>query len=108
MFSQLDPELRIPAGQTHFPDSLHIDETSRAIQEAGGIDTCYGGIGYHGHVAFNEPPLGRYCQVTAAEFRQSLTRLVELSPETVVMNTIRNSGGNARSFPPLSGQSAVV
>ncbi len=101
VFSQLDPELRIPAGQAHFPDPMRIDEVSREIERAGGIDTCYGGIGYHGHVAFNEPPIDRYRRVTPDEFRCSLTRLVQLAPETVVMNSIRNAGGDAGSFPPM-------
>jgi glucosamine-6-phosphate deaminase len=101
VFSQLDPRLSIPAEQTHFPDPLRLDALSEAIQAVGGIDTCYGGIGYHGHVAFNEPPYSRYYQVSADEFRRSLTRLVPLAPDSVVMNTIRNTGGNPLSFPAM-------
>jgi glucosamine-6-phosphate deaminase len=101
LFSQLDPELRIPAEQIHFPDPLQLDTISHEIQQVGGIDTCYGGIGYHGHVAFNEPPLSRYYRISAEEFRRSLTRVVQLAPETVVMNSIRNSGGNSVEFPAM-------
>ena len=101
VFSQLDLELRIPAAQIHFPDPLHLDSLSEAIQAVGGIDTCYGGVGYHGHVAFNEPPYSRWYRVTADEFRRSLTRLVPLAPDSVVMNSIRNTGGNPLSFPAM-------
>jgi len=101
LFSQLDPELRIPAEQTHFPDPLQLDAISGEILAVGGIDTCYGGIGYHGHIAFNEPPFSRYYRISVDEYRRSLTRVVQLAPDTVVMNSIRNLGGNSVDFPAM-------
>jgi len=100
LFSQLDADLRIPPDHIHFPDPLRLDEISQRIQQLGGIDTCYGGIGINGHVAFNEPPAFPYHHVSADEFRQSLTRVVPLSPESTVMNSIRNMGGSLADFPP--------
>jgi len=100
-FEKLAPELRIPADQIHFPDPLDLDALSLAIQDGGGIDTCYGGIGYHGHVAFNEPPVSRWYRLTVDQLRNSLTRLVSLPPDTVIMNSIRNTSGNSANFPPM-------
>lgn len=100
-FERLDAELRIPADHIHFPDPLDLDRISQDIQAAGGIDTCYGGIGYHGHIAFNEPPISRWYQITNEEFKASKTRIVPLADDTVVMNSIRNTGGNPRNFPPM-------
>lgn len=102
LFDQLDPELRIPEEQIHFPDPLNLDRISQRIAEAGGIDTCYGGIGYHGHLAFNEPPISRWYKLTPDEFRNSLTRIVPLAPETIVMNSIRAAGGNPAALPPMA------
>jgi len=102
VFDQLKPELQIPAGQIHFPDPLDIDRISQEIEALGGIDTCYGGIGYHGHVAFNEPPISRWYKLTPEEFRHSKTRIVPLAPETVVMNSIRATGGNPAALPPMA------
>lgn len=102
LFDRLDPELRIPAEQVHFPDPLNLDEISRRIEAVGGIDTCYGGIGYHGHVAFNEPPISRWYKLTPEQFRNSLTRIVPLAPETIVMNSIRATGGNPAALPPMA------
>jgi len=102
LFDRLDPELSIPPDQIHFPDPLNLDWISRRIETVGGIDTCYGGIGYHGHVAFNEPPISRWYKLTPDEFRASLTRLVALAPETVVMNSIRATGGNPAAMPPMA------
>jgi len=102
VFNKLDPELRLPEDQIHFPNPLHLDVISQKIKEVGGIDTCYGGIGYHGHVAFNEPPISRWYKLTPGEFRQSLTRIVPLAPETIVMNSIRATSGNPTALPPMA------
>jgi glucosamine-6-phosphate deaminase len=102
VFDKLDPELRIPEEQIHFPDPLNLDHISRQIEEVGGIDTCYGGVGIHGHIAFNEPPISRYYKLTPNEFRASLTRIVPLAPETIVMNSIRATGGNPAALPPMA------
>jgi glucosamine-6-phosphate deaminase len=102
LFDQLAPDLRIPEDQIHFPDPLNLDAISWRIAELGGVDTCYGGIGYHGHLAFNEPPISRWCKLTAEEFRDSLTRIVPLAPETIVMNSIRATGGNSAAIPPMA------
>ncbi|MBI4671984.1 MAG: glucosamine-6-phosphate isomerase [Chloroflexi bacterium] len=101
LFDQLDPKLRIPPDQIHFPDPLNLDQIGEQIAQVGGIDTCYGGIGYHGHVAFNEPPISRWYKLTPEEFRNSSTRIVPLAPETVVMNSIRSTGGNPAALPPM-------
>jgi glucosamine-6-phosphate deaminase len=102
VFAQLDPALRIPDKQIHFPDPRNLDRVSQQIADLGGIDTCYGGIGYHGHVAFNEPPISRWYKLTPDQFRHSLTRIVPLAPETVVMNSIRATGGNPAALPPMA------
>jgi glucosamine-6-phosphate deaminase len=100
--TEIDPELRLPAEQLHFPDPLNLDQISQSIQVVGGIDTCYGGVGYHGHIAFNEPPISRWYKLTPDQFRASLTRIVPLAPETIVMNSIRATGGNPAELPPMA------
>lgn len=101
LFDRLDAGLRIPPGQMHFPDPLHLDQISQDIQSVGGVDTCYGGVGYHGHIAFNEPPISRWHQVSSDEFMRSKTRLVPLAADSIVMNSIRNTGGNPAAMPPM-------
>ncbi len=102
LFAGLDPEIRIPDDHIHFPDPLRLDWISERIHALGGIDTCYGGIGYHGHVAFNEAPISRWYKLSPEQFRNSLTRLVQLEPETIVMNSIRSTGGNPAAMPPMA------
>ena len=102
LFGKLDPDLRIPDDQVHLPDPLNLDAIGQKIAEVGGIDTCYGGLGYHGHVAFNEPPISRWYKLTPEQFRNSLTRIVSIAPETVVINSSYNTGGNPADMPPMA------
>lgn len=101
-FSKIDRDLRIPAGQYHFPHPVRIDQISEKIQEAGGIDACYGGIGYHGHVAFNEPPISRWHRVSTGQLRDSLTRVVALGDDSIVVQSIHCSGGDSAAIPPMA------
>lgn len=90
-FKHIDPELNIPDNQVIFPDHLNIQKLQEKIAEVGGIDTCYGGIGIHGHVAFNEPE---------DNIKNSEPRLVYLNAYTITINAIRDEvGGNLINFP---------
>ena len=90
-FSHIKPRLNIPREHLVFPTHLNIHRVSDIIEKAGGIDTCYGGIGIHGHVAFNEP------EPAVAD---SEPRLIYLNDFSVTINAIRSSvGGNIVNFP---------
>ena len=54
-YGPIDPSINVPLEQRHFPDISRLDEWRRN-EKVGGIDSVYGGIGYRGHIAFNEPP----------------------------------------------------
>lgn len=87
----IQEDLRIPADQVIFPDHENIDFLEHMVANAGGIEACYGGIGIHGHVAFNEPADG---------VAESGPRLVELNDFTVTINAIRSGvGGDLENFP---------
>jgi len=102
LFDRIDPDLRVPNDQCFFPHPFRIEEISERIREVGGIDCCFGGIGYHGHVAFNEPPLSRWHKVGVEELRQSLTRVVMLGDDSIVVQSIHSSGGDSTAIPPMA------
>ncbi|MFN8442336.1 MAG: hypothetical protein U0175_16295 [Caldilineaceae bacterium] len=102
LFDKLPPALALPEEQLHVPDPTQIDRISEEIEQVGGIDTCYGGVGIHGHIAFNEPPISRWFTVSVEEFRASKTRLVHLAPETMVMNASRAAAGDFSALPPMA------
>ncbi|MCY4587690.1 MAG: 6-phosphogluconolactonase [Bryobacterales bacterium] len=102
LFEQIDPALRMPQRQYCFPHPFRPDEISERIEKVGGIDCCYGGIGYHGHVAFNEPPLTRWGGISVDALRNSLTRVVPLAPDSIIVQSIHCSGGDSSAIPPLA------
>lgn len=102
LFDRLDPELRLPEAQLHFPHPFRLEESVEEMDRIGGIDSCYGGIGIHGHLAFNEPPLGGLWRVTPEEFKASMPRVVPLNPETVAMGVARWTEGDFSRFPPMA------
>jgi glucosamine-6-phosphate deaminase len=60
-----------------FPDPRDLDGVASAIAGHGGVDVCFGGIGFNGHLAFNEPE-----SVPVNVFAARGTRTVSLAPES--------------------------
>jgi glucosamine-6-phosphate deaminase len=81
----------VPPEQLTFPGHRNIGQLKEQIAAAGGIDTTYGGIGIHGHIAYNEPE---------PNVRESEPRVVTLNDFTRTINAIRAEiGGNLENYP---------
>jgi glucosamine-6-phosphate deaminase len=102
LFGKIYPELTVPPAQRHAPNPFEPDAISETIQKVGGIDVCYGGVGYHGHVAFNEPPLSRWHPVSVEQLRSSLTRVTPLGADSIVVQSIHCTGGDPAAIPPMA------
>ena len=92
--NQIPTSCQIQGNQIIFPSESNIDSIPEIIKSRGGINVCYGGIGIHGHIAFNEP-----------EFNISLKscRKVKLNRYTITINAIRSKvGGNLENFPQFA------
>lgn len=84
-------ELMVPPDQLIFPSLDNHRSLEAKIAAVGGIDTTYGGIGIHGHIAYNEPE---------PNVRESGPRVVTLNDFTRTMNAIRAEiGGNLENYP---------
>ena len=101
-WSKIDKELRMPENQMYFPNPQRIDEMDEKLDELGGADICYAGVGYHGHVAFNEPIISRWYKVTEEDFLNARTHIITISSDTFVINSIREAGGNCEAIPPYA------
>lgn len=101
LFARLDEELRPAPENIHVPSPFAPDDISAAIQAAGGVDTCFGGIGYHGHIAFNEPPISRWYKISVEQMRESLTRVIVSGDDSVVVQSINFCGGSPDLIPPM-------
>ncbi|OGV47685.1 MAG: hypothetical protein A2017_21985 [Lentisphaerae bacterium GWF2_44_16] len=86
-----DKKLAIPQEQIFFPNEKNVHLLAEGINRLGGIDICFGGVGIHGHLAFNEPE---------PRVEKSGPRLVYLNDYTTTINAIRSKvGGNLEGFP---------
>jgi glucosamine-6-phosphate deaminase len=74
-----------------FPDPQQPDRIARLIEDRGGVDVCFGGIGINGHIAFNEPPEPGVT-MTAEEFAALPTRALSLTRETRTINFVTVGG----------------
>jgi len=81
----------VQLNQVFIPNELNIKQLAKTINKIGGIDACFGGIGIHGHIAFNEPEQG---------IAEKGSRRVNLNEYTITINVIRAQiGGNLENFP---------
>ena len=99
-FDLVEPELRPPETQIHFPTTDAIADYSERIEALGGADVCYGGIGWCGHIAFWEPQLGAEFDGDLEAYKQAGARLVELHPMTVMQNALHSFGSDWSWVPP--------
>ncbi len=99
-FDAIDQDLRPPADQIHFPTTAALAGYSARIEDLGGADVCYGGIGWSGHIAFWEPQLGAEFGGDLEAYRRAGARLVELHPMTTMQNALHSFGGDWSWVPP--------
>ena len=99
-FALIDQELRPPDDHIHFPTTEAIGDYSARLEDLGGADVCYGGIGWCGHIAFWESHLGHEFAGDLEAYKQAGARLVELHPMTIMQNALHSFGGDWSWVPP--------
>lgn len=98
VYGRIDADLLMRPEQRVFPDPADPEKGDKLLEELGGPDICFGGIGINGHLAFNEARE----DMTAAQFAQLGTRIVKLTPETRTANAIGDRGGAIDAMPKLA------
>lgn len=94
VYGRIHPDILMPESQRIFPDPADPGATDALLESLGGADACFGGIGINGHIAFNEPE-----DVSAAEFLNRPTRVLDIAPETLTANAIGDLGGAIEAMP---------
>jgi glucosamine-6-phosphate deaminase len=89
VYGKIDPSLTVPEQNRIFPEPGREDRILERMRDLGGVDLCQGGFGINGHIAFNEPP-DRDVPVEA--FRQYGTRVLPISHETRIVNSMKIGG----------------
>ncbi len=98
VYDKIDQDLIMPEENRINPapgNEAYIMET---IERLGGVDICFGGVGINGHVAFNEPPEPGV-EISNEEFKELATRIVDISRETIVTNSMGALGGAIKAMP---------
>jgi len=99
-YNRIDPELTIPTSQRFWPRINNLDYLDEKIEELGGVDTMWAGVGCKGLVAFCEAPRSYTHRVSIEEFARSKTRIVDLNEDTIVALSQRTFGGCYDRIPP--------
>lgn len=94
VYGKIDAELLLPVQQRIFPNPADTAHIQNLIQELGGVDICFGGIGINGHMAFNEPE-----DVPVEEFAARQTRVLHISRETRTINSVGDRNGAIEAMP---------
>ena len=92
-YGKIDPELNVPEEQRIWPMLQDLDYVDNKIEELGGVDTLWAGIGYKGLVAFCESPSNPYQRVTEEMYVNMKTKVVHISNEKIVEASQRVFGG---------------
>lgn len=95
VYSKVDPELLMPEEQRVFPDPNDLGRIPALMEQLGGVDITFGGIGITGHLAFNEPQP----ELTPEQFAQLPTRVLDIHPETRATNCVGDLGGALEDMP---------
>lgn len=97
LFSKFDPALGFPPEQAFFPPADRSECYDAMIEAFGGLDFQLLGIGFNGHIAFNEPI--RADRISVREFGMLPSRVIDLEPMTIAANA-RLTAGNDYALMP--------
>jgi glucosamine-6-phosphate deaminase len=99
-FSKIDAKLRPLDPNIHFPTHRNIGDYWKLIEDEGGADCCYGGIGWCGHIAFWESHLGLEFGDDLKAYKRAHGRIVELNPMTIMQNALHSFSADWSWVPP--------
>jgi len=96
-FHRLDPKLGMNGRHIHFPDPMNPSALDEWIRRMGGLDFQLLGIGFNGHIAFNEPMPETAISVEA--FAALPSRVVDLTELTIDTNARLTANGDHSKVP---------
>jgi len=98
-FSRLPEERRPLPENILFPDPQAPEQTTGLIDEIGGADLCWTGLGITGHIAFNDPPhmLGEPTELEA--HRNCRTRVLRCADMSAAQMAMGGTHGNMEIIP---------
>jgi len=86
-YYRLEKHLRPPEDHIQGPTSKNLKDIPKMMEDAGGVDICFGGIGWSGHLSFIEPNAEEF-KGTLEEWKLMGPRVVTLNPFTIAQSSL--------------------
>ncbi len=107
-YGSIDPELRMPLSQIHYPTTENIKDYSKMLHEEGDADICYSGPGWAGHIAFIDPLTPEFGNPPIEEFMKMEARVVTLNPLTIMQNSLHGVFGQSGDIASVPTRAATI
>jgi glucosamine-6-phosphate deaminase len=101
-YDKIDPALNVPQSQRFIPRYNDLDTVDEKIEEMGGLDSVYGGLGFRGLVAMCEAPYSPFFTVTEDDYCNMKTRIWPINVDTTISSAERSWGGLTHILPRLA------
>lgn len=107
-FYRVDEDLRPLKNHINSPTDKNISRYGEMIEELGGADVCYGGIGWSGHLAFIEPDINDDFKGNVDEWKSIGPRIVDLSPFTILQESLSSEFGMSGDWSWIPPKAATI
>ncbi len=106
-YGNIDPELRMPLENIHYPTTKNINDYSKMLHDEGDADICYSGPGWAGHIAFIDPCTPEF-SLELDEFLNQGARIVTLNPMTIMQNSLHGVFGQSGDIANVPPRAATI
>lgn len=106
-YGRIDEGLRPPREQIHCFTDENLSAYGRMMEDLGGVDICYSGPGWTGHLAFLEPDAPEL-DLPLEEWKKLGPRVVTLSPFTIAQNSLSGPFGRAGDLAAVPPRAATI
>jgi len=106
-YYNIDKKLRPPKNQILGPTNKNFNDYGKMIEDLGGADVCYGGIGWSGHIAFIEPGSKEF-EGSLEEWKEMGPRIVTLSPFTIAQSCLDPDFGMSGDWSNIPPRAATI
>lgn len=106
-YFKIDKELRPPENHMIGFTNKNIKDFDKIIEDLGGVDVFYCGIGWSGHIAFIEPGAKEF-EGSFEEWKQMGSRIVTLNPFTIAQVSLQPRNGSSGDWSMIPPKGATV
>lgn len=106
-YHKLDKDLRPSEDHIVGPTNKNFNDYAKMIDDLGGVDICYGGIGWSGHIAFIEPGSKEF-EGSLEEWKEMGPKIVTLSPFTIAQSCLDPDFGMSGDWSAIPPRAATI